>query len=75
VYVILSISKHTIGDIYNIRQILVKFQTGRIMNLDVKPYNTINEVKSVIQQTANIPYWKQMFDSTARFLRMRAEVC
>jgi hypothetical protein len=68
VYVVLSISKHTIGDIYNTRQIFVKFQTGKIMNLDVKPYNTVNEIKSTIQQTANIPYWKQVLRFNGKVL-------
>jgi hypothetical protein len=68
VYVIFSISKHTIGDIYNTRQIFVKFQNGKIMNLDVKPYNTIDEIKSTIQQTANIPYWQHILRFNGKVL-------
>jgi hypothetical protein len=38
------------------------------MNFDVKPYNTIDEIKSTIQQTANIPYWQQILRFNGKVL-------
>ncbi|KAL5321851.1 hypothetical protein ACEPPN_009814 [Leptodophora sp. 'Broadleaf-Isolate-01'] len=51
VFLVLAVSKKTIGNIYNTRQIFIKIFGEDIITLDANPYSTVHQIKSTIQET------------------------
>lgn len=69
IYLILNISQRSIGNVSRTCTIFIKTEDSKVLTLSVRPYNTVDEVKSTVQDELGVPYWRQVLRFRGKVLK------